>query len=106
MAEKTTLLWKNGQAYLHIKQAAKLLGCSEQFVRAKCASGELLGQVVAGAWHIEQSSLEFHKREHILGSARRESALREQAAQDLASVTQKRTNALRIVGTEIRGVRK
>lgn len=101
-----TSIQRGGSAYLHIAKAAKLLGVSQSFVRANCAKGELLGQIVGGAWYIELNSIEFYKRRQILtleGQKVRQSVA---AKMDLETVRHKQKNAVRFVGKEIRRLTK
>ncbi len=93
-------LKSKGITYLHVSKAASLLGCSEQYVRSRCASGELIATIVGGAWHIEEKALENFLKGKIKSKDVRASELAKENEAIKALLKDKSKNAA-VVGREI-----
>ena len=93
---------KEGVSYVHIAEAARLLSCSEQYVRAECDRGALRGRIVGGAWHVEEENLAPYVKMRVGREEKRRAEVRLANQDARASLVQKVQHAKRIVGSEIR----
>jgi hypothetical protein len=107
MSDKDIILVQ-GREYLHIRQAAKILGLSQETARAGCRGGSVVCVQIGGAWYLQKTSLKSFLRQIQDKEAAKRTEVSRVRRTERMEIAKKSKNVKRLfrVGNEIGKIKR
>src|SRR6185312_12769259 len=84
MSSDSQIINKNGMQMLSAKAASKRMKCAADYVSKLCREGKLDGELVEGAWFVNEESIAKFEKQRKVARMQRSAELAEQRKQESA----------------------